>query len=126
MKGFLGDFKNFIMKGNVINMAVGIIIGAAFGKIITSLVDNIITPLLSMLFNSGEISNWVLHLGEDGNVVLRYGVFLQNIIDFVLIAFSIFVVLRFIINRRKTTEEEESKKSDEIIILEEIRDELRK
>ena len=114
MKKFFADFKAFITKGNIIDMAVGVIIGGAFGKIVTSLVNDIITPLISIL--TGKVSltelKWVINeavLDEAGAVVtpelaLTYGNFLQNIIDFLIIAISIFVVLRIMVTAQKKLE----------------------
>jgi large conductance mechanosensitive channel len=148
MKKFFADFKAFITKGNIIDMAVGVIIGGAFGKIVTSLVNDIITPLISIL--TGKVSltelKWVINeavLDEAGAVVtpelaLTYGNFLQNIIDFLIIAISIFVVLRIMVTAQKKLEslkkkEEEEKKEEpaapaetELSVLKEIREMLKK
>ena len=132
MKKFVEEFKEFALKGNVLDMAVGVVIGGAFGKIVSSLVSDIITPLISMLLDTSEMAAWTVSLGNGSGgeeVILRYGVFLQNIIDFLLIALSIFVALRIILRfKRKNTEkevEETPKKSDEVELLEEIRDILK-
>ncbi|MDF9824937.1 large conductance mechanosensitive channel [Breznakia sp. PF5-3] len=132
MKRFIEEFKEFALKGNVLDMAIGVVIGGAFGKIVTSLVSDIITPLISMLLDTGEMADWTLVLGSGSggeDVVLRYGVFLQNIIDFLLITFSIFVALRIILRfKRKNKEEvveEKPQKSEETVLLEEIRDLLK-
>ena len=149
MKKFFADFKAFIMKGNIIDMAVGVVIGGAFGKIVTSLVNDIITPLVSIL--TGKVSltelKWVINeavLDEAGAVVtpelaLTYGNFLQNIIDFFIIAASIFIVLRIMVATQKKLEslkkkEEEEKKEEapeepketELSVLCEIREMLKK
>ena len=149
MKKFFADFKAFIMKGNIIDMAVGVVIGGAFGKIVTSLVADIITPLVSIL--TGKVSltelKWVINeavLDEAGAVVtpelaLTYGNFLQNVIDFFIIAASIFVVLRIMTLAQKKLEslkkkEEEEKKEEapaepketELSVLCEIREMLKK
>ena len=148
MKKFFADFKAFITKGNIIDMAVGVIIGGAFGKIVTSLVNDIITPLISIL--TGKVSltelKWVINeavLDKAGAVVtpelaLTYGNFLQNIIDFLIIAISIFVVLRIMVTAQKKLEslkkkEEEEKKEEpaapaetELSVLKEIREMLKK
>ncbi len=148
MKKFFADFKAFIMKGNIIDMAVGVVIGGAFGKIVTSLVNDIITPLVSIL--TGKVSltelKWVINeavLDEAGAVVtpelaLTYGNFLQNIIDFFIIAASIFIVLRVMVATQKKLEslkkkEEEEKKEEapeepketELSVLCEIREMLK-
>ncbi len=108
---FLQDFKSFAMKGNVIDMAVGIIIGAAFGKIVSSLVSDIIMPLVGVIVGGVNFTDlkWVLreahtHDGHDvAAVVLQYGNFIQATIDFLIIAFSIFVFIKLIakLNRKK-------------------------
>lgn len=107
MKKFIQDFKAFATKGNVIDMAVGVVVGGAFGKIVTSLVNDIITPLIGVITGGTSLADkkLVLHaaeLAEDGVTVLKpenaltYGMFLQNIIDFLIIALSIFMVIRMI------------------------------
>lgn len=129
MKKFIEDFKAFAMKGNVLDMAIGVIIGGAFGKIVTSLVEDIITPAISMLFSTGEMATWGLTVGKgaDGKeVVLRYGAFLENVINFLLIAMSIFIALKLIMRfKRKEEVVETAQKSDELVVLEEIRDSLK-
>lgn len=137
MKKFIQDFKSFAMKGNVIDMAVGVVIGGAFGKIVTSLVNDIITPLLSMVTGKTDLSNLSYGLsgvkGTDGYVGIMYGQFIQNIIDFLIIAFSIFLVIK-LIGRFKRKEEVkaaeatavvEEKISKEQELLTEIRDLLK-
>ncbi len=147
MKKFFSDFKAFALKGNVVDMAVGVIIGGAFGKIVTSLVNDIITPLIS--FATGKVMltelKWVIspEVKEAGEVIvaetaLTYGNFIQTVIDFLIIALSIFVVLRIIMKaseklealRKKEEEEvaEEEKEAEEteLSILKEIRDSLKK
>ena len=111
MKKFFHDFKEFAMKGNVLDMAVGVVSGAAFKEIINALVNNIITPFIVLLTgqNSLEALKWVLKpeitdaAGEvvDPGVAVEYGIFLQAIVDFIIIAFCIFVVLRIMMNAQK-------------------------
>ena len=146
MKKFFSDFKAFIMKGNIIDMAVGVVIGGAFGKIVTSLVTDIITPLVSILTGKVSITElkWVISdavLNDAGEVVtpelaLTYGVFLQNVIDFLIIAFCIFVVLRImtaaqkkfesLIKKKKEEEEEKAAPAEtELTVLKEIREMLK-
>lgn len=115
MGKFLSDFKDFAMKGNVIDMAVGVIIGGAFGKIVSSLVNDIIMPLVSLCTGSVNFSDLKADLrGQQvdaaGNVVkealtFNYGMFIQNIVDFLIIAFCIFVALRFMMKFKKKEEE---------------------
>ena len=101
--GLAAEFKEFAMKGNVVDMAVGVIVGAAFGKIVSSLVENVIMPPLGKLIGGVNFSDLVMSLGagSDGKeVVLKYGAFLQSVFDFVIIAFVIFMALKGI-NRLK-------------------------
>ncbi len=146
MKKFFADFKAFIMKGNILDMAVGVVIGGAFGKIVTSLVADIITPLISILTGKVSITElkWVINeavLDEAGEIItpelaLTYGNFIQNIIDFLIIAISIFIVLRIMtaaqkkLDSLKKKEEEEKKeeapKETELSVLCEIREMLKK
>jgi large conductance mechanosensitive channel len=128
MKKMAKEFKEFISKGNVIDLAVGVVIGGAFGKIVTSLVDNIIMPLVGLI--CGGINFASLHV-KVKDAVIYYGVFIQNVVDFLIVAFCIFMVIKFInrFNKKKTKEEEKveaPKKSDEVLLLEEIRDLLKK
>ena len=147
MKSLFADFKKFIAKGNIVDMAVGVVIGGAFGKIVTSLVNDIITPLISILTGKVSITElkWVINeavLDEAGvevtpELALTYGVFLQNIIDFFIIAISIFIVLRIMTQTSKKLEalkkkEEEEKVEEapaapaetELSVLKEIREML--
>lgn len=128
MKKMAKEFKEFISKGNVIDLAVGVVIGGAFGKIVTSLVDNIIMPLVGLICGGINFAN--LHV-KVKDAVIYYGAFLQNVVDFLIVAFCIFIFIKFInkFNRKKSKEEakeEAPKKSDEVILLEQIRDELKK
>lgn len=142
---FLKDFKAFIMRGNVMDMAVGVIIGGAFSKIVSSLVNDVIMPLLGLLV--GEVSfadlKWVMKaatVDEDGTVLteavtLNYGQFLQNIFDFLLIALCIFAAIRIVSNVTKRLKKQEEPKEEapapepeptkEELLLTEIRDLLR-
>ena len=106
-KGFLGEFKTFIARGNVMDMAVGVIIGGAFGKISTSLVNDVIMPLISVLTGGIDFSNWKIVLkaavaGADGaidastEIAIRYGAFLATILDFLIIAFAVFLMIKTI------------------------------
>lgn len=130
MKKFIEDFKAFALKGNVVDMAVGVIIGGAFGKIVSSLVNDIIMPLIGILIGGYNFSELSWKIGE---ATVKYGSFLQSVVDFLIIALSIFAVLKLmmkLISLRKheeeeKAEEEEEKKSDELLLLEEIRDLLK-
>lgn len=115
MKKFFADFKKFISRGNVIDLAVGVVVGGAFGKITTSLVNDIIMPLISLLFGGKSVADWKWVIQEatyddagtqlTAETALHYGSFIQTIIDFLIIAFSIFLILRIIMNARKGLEE---------------------
>lgn len=132
MGKFLNDFKNFAMKGNVIDMAVGVIIGGAFGKIVTSMVNDILMPILSLVMPGDGFANYkqVITPAADGveEVAVNYGVFIQNIVDFLIIAFCIFMAIR-VISRFKKKEEETPAAppapSQEEVLLTEIRDLLK-
>lgn len=100
--GFISEFKDFAMKGNVIDLAVGVVVGGAFGSIVSSLVADIIMPLVGRLIGNVDFSDLVINLGE-GNA-LKYGMFINNIIQFLIISFSLFIVIRQI-NRLSPAEE---------------------
>lgn len=106
---FVKEFKEFAMRGNVVDLAVGIVIGAAFGKIVSSLVGDVIMPPLGLLIGGVDFSNLAITLKAAAEgapaVALRYGVFVQAIFDFTIVAFAIFVVVKAI-NRLKRTKEE--------------------
>jgi large conductance mechanosensitive channel len=127
------EFKEFAAKGNVIDLAVGVIIGAAFGKIVASLVEDIIMPPVGMLLNGVDFSKLSLTLkdavGDKPAVLVKYGVFINNIITFLIVAFCIFMIVKTI-NIMKRREEQKpappAPPTKEEILLAEIRDELRK
>ncbi len=106
MKSFAKEFKEFITRGNVMDMAVGIIIGSAFTAIITSLVDDIIMPLISLLFGGLSFEAWNIPLGSGAEPpMLNLGTFIAAVINFILIALVIFIIIRTINNMRKKQEE---------------------
>lgn len=123
MKKEASDFKAFISRGNVVDMAVGVIIGAAFGKIVTSLVNDVLMPFVGILLGGVDFSKLSVTIG-DANIL--YGAFIQTIIDFLIIAFCIFLIVKFFEKFKKKEEEVSPKKSDEVVLLEEIRDLLKK
>ncbi len=141
MKNFMKEFKEFALKGNVFDMAVGIIIGAAFGKIVSSLVADVFMPLLSLLMGNFNIADAKIllkpaELAADGSVAvaeiaIAYGAFLNNIIDFLAIALVIFLMIK-VVNKLRRKEEpakeekKEEKPSEDILLLREIRDSLKK
>lgn len=120
------DFKEFISRGNVVDMAVAVVIGGAFGKIVSSLVNDIIMPTVGILIGGLDFSGLVLKVKD---ATINYGVFIQTVVDFLIIAFCIFLVVK-LFEKFKRKEEpapvEEPKKSDEVLLLEEIRDLLKK
>jgi large conductance mechanosensitive channel len=124
------EFKAFAMRGNVVDMAVGIIIGAAFGKIISSLVSDVIMPPIGMLMGSVDFSDLVLALGQgEGAATLNYGVFINTVINFVIVAFAIFMLIKGMNSMKKkeeATPAEPPKPSAEEALLTEIRDLLAK
>ncbi|MDT8716938.1 large-conductance mechanosensitive channel protein MscL [Clostridium sp. 19966] len=128
----LKEFKEFAMKGNVLDLAIGVIIGGAFGKIVTSLVQDIIMPLMGVITGGVNFTNLSLVLkgahGKTPALTLNYGSFIQNIIDFLIISFSIFMFIKLINNlkkEKKIEEVEEEKVSEEVMLLQEIRDLLK-
>jgi len=130
---FIKEFREFAVKGNVVDMAVGIIIGAAFGKIVTSFVGDVITPPLGYLIGGVDFTNLAVTLPaiQDGkeDVTIRYGAFLQTVFDFVIVAFAIFLAVKMI-NRLKRKEEVAPSTpppppSRQEVLLEEIRDLLK-
>ncbi|WED43738.1 large-conductance mechanosensitive channel protein MscL [Legionella cardiaca] len=119
---FWSEFKQFAMRGNVMDLAVAVVIGAAFGKIVSSLVDGIVMPLIGLLMGGIDISNKAFKIGA---AVVKWGAFLQTIIDFTIIAFAIFVAIKFINMLQSKREEEPETLTKEEAILIEIRDLLR-
>ena len=123
----LSAFKKFISRGNVIDMAVGVIIGGAFGKIVTSLVNDIIMPLIGITLGKIDFASLMVKIGE---TEIKYGAFIQTIVDFLIVAFCIFVVIQIFEKFKKKEAEKPEEppaivKSDEAILLEEIRDLLK-
>ncbi|MCD5382103.1 MAG: large-conductance mechanosensitive channel protein MscL [Candidatus Pacebacteria bacterium] len=126
MKGFITEFKAFAMKGNVVELAVAVVIGAAFGKIVSSLVENIITPVIGTLMKGVDFTGLAIEVGD---AHITYGVFLQSVLDFVIVAFVIFMVVKVINKMQKEEPAEEEKpaeSSEEVQLLREIRDGLRR
>lgn len=140
MGKFIEDFKAFALKGNVVDMAVGVIVGGAFGKIVSSLVNDIIMPVISLVTGGSGYENlkYVIKegvpAGEDGvaaveEVAINYGTFIMNIVDFFIIAFSIFVAIRVMMKFKKKEEEAPApapEPTKEEVLLTEIRDLLKK
>lgn len=128
----LKDFKDFVMRGNVLDMAVGIIIGGAFGKIISSLVTDVIMPPIGLAMGGVDFSNLVITLKEAGEktpaVALKYGIFVNNVINFIIVAFAIFVMVRIVAGMKKKEAQAPAappQPANEEILLKEIRDILK-
>ncbi len=125
MKDLLGEFKAFAMRGNVVDLAVAVVIGAAFGKIVSSLVENIITPLIGVLIGGVNFTGLSIQVGDS---LVAYGVFLQSVFDFVIVAFAIFMAIKALKRLEKpapSVEKTEAQPSEEVVLLREIRDLLR-
>jgi len=140
MKGFVNEFKAFLLKGNVMDMAVGFIFGAAFSTVVKSLVNNIVMPPIGMLM--GKVDFSALYVALDGGAyenlkaaeaasapVIKYGAFINDVIGFVILGFVIFMMIKGV-NKLQAKEEEKKeeapKKTDEVVLLEQIRDSLAK
>jgi large conductance mechanosensitive channel len=134
---FITEFKEFAMRGNVIDLAVGVVIGGAFGKIITSLVNDVVMPVIGKILGGVNFTDLAVvltpaQMGADGKevaaaVLLRYGAFIQSMIDFALIALAIFMAIK-VINRLQRKQEEApapAAPAEDIVLLTEIRDALR-
>ena len=120
------EFKTFISRGNVVDMAVGVIIGGAFGKIVTSLVNDVLMPVIGVFLGGLDFSDLSIKVGD---ATIKYGSFIQTIVDFLIVAFCIFMIVKLFESFKKKKEEETEevpKKSDEALLLEEIRDLLKK
>ena len=131
--GMLSEFKEFAIKGNVVDMAVGIIVGAAFGKIVSSFVKDIIMPPIGVMMGGVDFSDLAVTIqeaaGEVPAVAIKYGAFIQTIVDFIIVAMAIFMAVK-VMNSMKKAEEEAPKEdpapSNEEVLLTEIRDLLKK
>ena len=124
----LNEFKEFAMRGNVVDMAVGIVIGGAFGKIVSSFVNDVIMPPIGMLMGGVDFSNLAIALGEGEEAAsINYGVFINTVLDFLIVAFAICMVIRDMNKMKKQEEEkpaEPPKPSEEVVLLTEIRNSL--
>ncbi len=127
--GMLKEFKEFALKGNMIDMAVGIIIGGAVGKLVGSLVDDVIMPPIGVLMGGMDFSELGYTLqaaaGDTPAVILKYGAFVQSFIDFLILAFAIFMMIKMINSMKKKEEAAPTPPSNEEVLLTEIRDALR-
>lgn len=121
----LNSFKEFISKGNVIDLAVGVIIGGAFGKIVTSIVNDILMPLIGIILGGVNFTTLNIKIKD---AVINYGQFIQNVVDFLIIALCIYFFITIInkfLKKEEPKKEEAPKKSEEVLLLEEIRDLLK-
>lgn len=129
--GFVKEFKEFAMRGNVVDLAVGVVIGGAFGKIVSSMVENIISPIIGIIIGGVKLDGykWVLKHGPNGEpaVVLNYGTFVQSVVDFIIIAFVIFMVVKLMntIKRKQETPAAAPVAPADVQLLTEIRDLLK-
>ena len=132
----LKEFKDFAMKGNVVDMAVGIVIGAAFGKIVTSFVNDVLMPPIGKMMGGTDFTNLFVTLSEGefatleaaqeaGAVTINYGLFINTVLDFVIVAFAIFMVIKQMNKMKKQEEEAPASPPADIALLEEIRDLLK-
>ena len=133
MKKLLEEFKAFVMRGNVVDMAVGVIIATAFGKIVASLVNDIFMPIIGMIIGNVDFTSLEIKLGEpvEGaeQAAIKYGMFIQEIVNFLIIALCIFMVIKLITKMQKKKEEEPApapEPTKEEVLLTEIRDALNK
>ena len=117
----ISEFKDFVSKGSLVDMAVGIIIGAAIGKMVGALVDNILMPIIGMLLGGVNFSTLAVKVGEAS---IGYGAFIQALIDFLIVAFVIFMIIRAL--NKLNNQDAEEDKADEVALLTEIRDLLAK
>ena len=126
-KKVVSEFKEFISKGNIVDMAVGVIIGSAFGKIVTSLVNDIFMPLIGVIIGGLDFTSLTIKVGE---AVISYGEFIQNIVDFLIIAGCIFLMIKILAKFKKKEEVKEEepvvKEDENTVLLREIRDLLKK
>lgn len=126
MKKFIDEFKTFALRGNALDLAVGVVIGAAFNQITTSLANNILTPPIGLVLGGVDFAKLSISLG--GKAQLGYGLFLQAILNFLIIAVALFVLIKLINTLTRKAAQEETKKpvpdSAELVVLKEIRDSL--
>ena len=124
MKKFISEFKEFISKGNIVDMAIGVIIGSAFGKIVTSLVNDIFMPIIGVIIGGLDFSNLSIKVG---NSTIMYGSFIQNVVDFLIVAACIFFMIKVLSKFKKKEEVKTETTVDEnTLLLREIRDLLKK
>lgn len=121
--GMIKEFKDFAMRGSIVDLAVAVIIGGAFGKVITALTDSLIMPIIAMLLGKGGISDVTFTVGS---TIFPVGIFIQAVIDFILIAFVLFLIIRAMNSTKKKEEAAPAETPEDIVLLREIRDALKK
>ncbi len=121
--GMIKEFKDFAMRGSIVDLAVAVIIGGAFGKVITALTDSLIMPIIAMLLGKGGISDVTFTVGS---TIFPVGIFIQAVIDFILIAFVLFLIIRAMNSAKKKEEAAPAETPEDIVLLREIRDALKK
>ena len=133
--GMVSEFREFIARGSVVDLAVGVVIGAAFGKIVTALVDGIVMPIVGVAMGGVSVSDWKYVLKPEtvdaagkkvAEVAVQYGMFIQTLIDFLIIAFVIFLLLRAYNRVRRPAVDAPAAPPEEVLLLREIRDSLRR
>lgn len=132
--GFAQEFKEFAMKGNVVDLAVGVIIGGAFGKIVSAMVDKVLMPLIGVLMGGVDFTNLravIVESGADGKgeVAIGYGFFIQTVVDFLIVAFCLFTVIKMMNKMKKApppAPAAPAEPSEDILLLRQIRDSLKK
>ena len=118
------EFKAFAVRGNIVDLAVAVIIGTAFGKITSSLVDTVVMPVVGLFLGGIDFTGWAFVVGD---ATIAYGQFIQAVVDFTIIAFVIFMAIRILNkNEQKKAEEPAPKEKEEVLLLREIRDSLKK
>ena len=127
-KSLVTEFKEFIQRGNVMDLAVGVVLGTAFSAIVTSVVNDLIMPIVGMIIGGIDFTTLSVTVGS---ATLTYGNFIQNVVNFLIIAFCVFMAVKVVNkllrkNRKEEKQEEAPTKSDEVLLLEEIRDLLKK
>jgi large conductance mechanosensitive channel len=133
--GVLSEFREFIARGSVVDLAVGVVIGAAFGKIVTALVDGVVMPIVGVALGGVSVSDWKYVLKPEtvdaagtkvAEVAIRYGLLIQTMIDFLVIAFVIFLLLKAYNRARRPADAAPAAPPEEVLLLREIRDALRR
>lgn len=120
---FIQEFRSFALRGNVVDLAIAVVIGGAFGKIVSSLVDTMIMPTIGLFLGGVDFTSYAITIGDS---TLAYGKFVQSVIDFVIIAFVIFLAVKGMNTFKKKEEAAPAQPTEEVLLLREIRDSLKK